>query len=206
MKVLLVNGSMHEHGTTFAALKEVSGALNECGVETDFFWIGTEPIAGCSGCAGCRGTHRCVIHDRVNEFCDVCEQYDGFVFGSPVHYAAMSGAMSAFMDRVFYCNGRSFRYKPGAAVAVARRGGTTATLDELNKYMTISGMPLVSSQYWNMVHGSNGTQAQEDAEGMQTMRVLGRNMAWLLKCIEAGKAAGVPMPETESRIYTNFIR
>lgn len=208
MKVLLVNGSPHEKGCTHAALAECAGALNAAGIETDFFWLGTAPIAGCRGCGGCRRNGgRCVFAgDKVTEFTDICENYDGFIFGSPVHYAAMSGAMTSFMDRVFYSAGAKMRAKPGAGVVSARRGGTTAALDQLNKYFYINGMPIPTSQYWPMVHGNTPAQVLEDLEGLQIMRQLGRNMAWLIQCIEAGKAAGIEPPALEPRVNTNFIR
>ncbi len=207
MKVLLVNGSPHEKGCTYTALAEVAKALNDCGVDTDFFWLGNGPIAGCRGCGGCRKAGKCVFGgDKVTEFTEICDQYDGFIFGSPVHYAAMSGAMTSFMDRVFYSAGSKLRSKPGAGVVSARRGGTTAALDQLQKYFYITGMPIPTSQYWPMVHGNTPDQVAEDLEGLQTMRILGENMAWLLKCIEAGRAAGINPPERQQKINTNFVR
>lgn len=206
MKVLLVNGSPHEKGCTYTALVEVAGALEKQGIETEFFHIGNKPISGCLGCHACLEKSRCFMNDVVNEFLDKAVEADGFVFGSPVHYAAATGMLTSFMDRVFYASRGLLAYKPAAAVISARRGGTTATFDQMNKYFTITNMPVVPSQYWNMVHGSTPEQVRQDLEGMQTMRTLGRNMAWLLKCIEAGKTAGVPLPEQEKRVYTNFIR
>ncbi len=209
MKVLLVNGSPHEKGCTYTALCEAAKSLNDAGIHTDFFWIGNKPIAGCIGCGGCRksGQNRCVFGgDRVTEFIDICDGYDGFVFGSPVHYASVGGAMVCFMDRVFYSAGARLRSKPGCAVVSARRAGTTAALDELNKYFTIAGMPIPTSQYWPMVHGNTPAEVAEDLEGLQTVRILGENMAWLLKCIEAGRAAGIEPPEKQRKINTNFVR
>ena len=214
MKVLLVNGSPHKDGCTYTALTEVAKELNAAGVETEIFWLGTKPISGCLGCGACcrRGpngeapTGRCVIDDIVNEFIAKAMEADGFIFGSPVHYAALSGALTSFMDRAFYGKGAIYRYKPAAGIVSARRGGTTAAFDQINKYFTISSMPVVSSKYWNMVHGSNPDQVRQDEEGMQVMRELGRNMAWLLKCIEAGRAAGIPDPVKEVPVMTNFIR
>ncbi len=206
MNVLLINGSPHEKGCTDTALREVAGELERSGVRTRIFWIGKGPVRGCIGCGGCAGKGRCVFDDdRVNEALALAQDADGFVFGSPVHYAAAGGAMTAFLDRFFYA-GRGFALKPGAAVVSCRRAGTTAALDQLNKYFTISQMPVVSSQYWNMVHGNTPDEVRADLEGMQIMRTLGRNMAWLLRCIEAGRAAGVPAPEQEPRERTNFIR
>ena len=206
MKVLLVNGSPHAQGCTYTALREVAAALEKQGIETELFQVGTKPISGCLGCGACIKTGKCVIADVVNEFVEKAKDADGFVFGSPVHYAGASGAITSFMDRAFYGKGAVYANKPAAAVMSCRRGGATATLDQLNKYFTISNMPIVSSQYWNMVHGNTPDEVRQDLEGMQTMRTLGINMAWLLKCIEAGKAAGIAMPEREAKVATNFIR
>ena len=206
MKVLLVNGGPHEKGCTYTALKEIADTLNSEGIETEIFFVGTEALRGCIGCGGCT-QGRCVFDgDAVNAFLAKAENADGFVFGSPVHFAAASGAITSFMDRAFYA-GKSFAYKPAAAVVSCRRAGTTAALEQLNKYFMIRNMPVVSSQYWNMVHGSKPEDVMRDLEGMQTMRVLARNMAWLLRSIEAGKAAGIelPLPEKE-KARTNFIR
>ncbi|MBQ6853752.1 MAG: flavodoxin family protein [Peptococcaceae bacterium] len=206
MKVLLVNGSPHAQGCTYTALREVAAALENQGIETELFQVGTKPISGCLGCGACIKNGKCVIDDVVNEFVEKAKDADGFVFGSPVHYAGASGAITSFMDRAFYGKGAVYANKPAAAVMSCRRGGATATLDQLNKYFTISNMPIVSSQYWNMVHGNTPDEVRQDAEGMQTMRTLGINMAWLLKCIEAGKTAGIAMPEREAKVATNFIR
>lgn len=206
MKVLLVNGSPHPKGCTFTALNEVSGALTKNGIETEVFQLGLKPISGCRGCGSCRKLGKCIIDDVVNDFITRVDQYDGYVFGSPVHYAAASGAITSFMDRVFFAAGARMAFKPGAVVVSCRRAGSTAALDQLTKYMTISQMPVVASQYWTMVHGASPENVLQDKEGMQTMRVLGRNMAWLLKCLEAGKNAGVSLPEKEERAWTNFIR
>ncbi len=206
MKVILVNGSPHEKGTTYAALREVAETLEKNGIETEIFHVGTEPISGCLGCGGCRKTKRCVISDCVNTFIEKSQHADGFIFGSPVHYAAASGALTSFMDRVFYGKAALFFGKPAAAVAVCRRGGASAAFDQINKYFSISGMPTVPSQYWNSVHGISLEEAQEDKEGMQTMRTLANNMAWMLKCFEAGKKAGIMYPEREPGMRTNFIR
>jgi len=210
MKVLLVNGSPHPKGCTFTALSAVAGELAECGVHAEIFHIGTKPLAGCIDCRECVDLGKCVFKDSVNDFLDIADSADGFVFGSPVHYAAASGALTSFMDRVFFSSflsgRRPFRLKPGAAVASARRSGTTATLDQLNKYLTWGEMPVVSSRYWNMVHGNTPDEVRQDLEGMQIMRALGRNMAWMLLCLEAGRQAGIPLPEQEERVATNFIR
>ncbi len=206
MKVLLVNGSPHKNGCTYTALQEVEKELNAAGVETEIFWIGTKPISGCLGCGQCLKTGKCFIDDPVNEFLEKVAEADGFVFGSPVHYASISGALSSFMDRAFYGKGKIFRYKPAAGIVSCRRGGSTAAFDQLIKYFTISSMPVVSSKYWNMVHGNTPDEVRQDEEGMQVMRELGRNMAWMLKCFEAGRAAGIEPPKKEIPIKTNFIR
>ena len=211
MIVLLVNGSPHKEGCTYTALCEVASELNKNGIDTEIFWIGNKPIGGCIACLKCREKGECVFQDVVNDFRKKAYEADGFVFGSPVHYAAASGNMTAFMDRLFYSelggNGnQAFYLKPAAAVVSARRAGTTVTFDQLNKYFTIQEMPVVSSRYWNVIHGANAEQAKQDAEGLYTMRVLGRNMAYLLRCQEAAKNAGVPLPEKEPAIFTNFIR
>ena len=210
MKVLLVNGSPHRNGCTYTALSEIAKTLNEEDIDTEIFHVGIEPIAGCRGCCACTKIGKCIINDRVNDFLDIAGDYDGFVFGTPVHYAAASGTMTAFMDRVFYANARTdrniFQHKPGIAVASARRAGTTATLDQLNKYFTITQMPIISGRYWNMVHGHTPEEVRKDEEGMQNMRFLGRNMAWHLKCREAAERVGIKPPKQEQTIMTNFIR
>ena len=210
MKVLLVNGSPHKEGCTYTALMEAGSALNACGVETGMFWVGSKPLSGCVACKTCVTKHKCVFDDRVNEFLEIAPEYDGYIFGSPVHWAGASGAITSFLDRAFYAdmNGgwNSFRLKPAAAVISARRAGTTATWDPLNKYFGLLQMPIVTSRYWNMVHGTNPEEVRRDLEGMQTMRILGRNMAWFLKCKEAGEKAGIPLPETEPTTFTNFIQ
>ena len=205
MKVLLVNGSPHEQGCTYTALAEVAKTLNAQGVETEIIWLGKQALEGCRGCGACRKLWKCVIEDCVNEFMEKAAEADGFVFGSPVHYASAGGALVSFMDRLFYSSSRKLAYKPAACVVSCRRGGATATFDVLNKYFTINNMPVVSSNYWNEIHGNTAEEALQDVEGIQTMRVLGNNMAWLLKCIEAGKAAGVE-PQKEKKVLTNFIR
>lgn len=206
MKVLLLNGSPKANGCTYTALCEVAGALEKNGIETEIVQVGTAPIAGCIGCGACTRTGKCFMEDGVNEFVEKAKLADGFVFGSPVHYAAASGAVTSFLDRAFYGKSAAFAGKPGAAIVSCRRGGAASAFDQLNKYFTISNMPIVSSQYWNQVHGNTPEQVRCDEEGMQTMRTLGNNMAWLLKCIEAGKKAGITFPEREPALKTNFIR
>ena len=205
MKVILINGSPKEKGCTYTALREIEKQLQKNNIETEIFWLGNKPISGCIGCGSCLKTGECFMQDKVNEFLEKVPKTDGFIFGSPVHFAATSGMLSSFMDRVFYGRRKLFSNKLGSAVVSCRRGGATAALDEINKYFGISNMPIVSSQYWNMVHGNNPEEVLKDEEGMQTMRTLGNNMAWLLKSIEAGKKAGIKLPENESIISTNFI-
>ena len=207
MKVLLVNGSPHENGCTARALKEIAITLAECGVESEIFHIGTAPIAGCTGCIACATLHKCRIDDVVNEFVEKAKEFDGFVFGSPVHYASAAGAFTAFMDRAFYSDkcghNNNFETKPAAAIVSARRAGTTAALDQINKYFGISAMPIITSTYWNMVHGNTPEEVEQDLEGLRTMRNLARNMAWFLKMKEA---ADIPAPKYEYKPRTNFIR
>ena len=210
MKVLLVNGSPNKEGCTYTALEEVSRTLKAEGIATEIFQIGITPLSGCIACRKCQELGRCIFSDKVNEFLDIAQDAAGFVFGSPVYYGSAAGALTCFMDRVFcadFLSGRqTFTLKPAAAVVSARRAGTTATLDQLNKYFMLSQMPVLSSEYWNMVHGFTPEDVKKDLEGLQTMRVLGRNMAWFLKCKEAGTKAGIELPEREERIFTNFIR
>lgn len=207
MKVLLLNGSCRANGSTFTALSVVAKALGEQGIETEIVQIGASPIRDCIGCGRCAGKGKCVFDDdSVNAFIEKAREADGFVFGSPVYYAHADGRVLSFLDRAFYAGKSAFVHKPAAVVAAARRAGTTATLDTLSKYATIAEMPLVSSSYWNMVFGKNGEDVLRDEEGIQTMRNLGINMAWILKCIKAGSDAGIQVPETSSPIKTNFIR
>ena len=205
MKVLLVNGSSHEKGCTYTALAEVAKALNANGVETEIYWLGQNQVSGCKGCWACKKIKKCVIDDGVNEFVAKAAEFDGFVFGSPVYYASAAGALVSFMDRVFYSGGKNLAFKPAAAVVSCRRAGASTTFDVINKYFTINNMPIVGSNYWNEIHGNTAEEAAQDAEGLQTMRMLGNNMAWLLKCIALGKEAGIA-PESEKKIWTNFIR
>lgn len=208
MKVLLINGSPRPQGCTYTALCEVAKELEKENIETEIFHVGTKPIRGCMACGGCSkdDSGKCIYNDdTVNIALEKAKEVDAFVFGSPVHYAGASGQITSFLDRFFYA-GDGFQYKPGAAIVSCRRGGSTAAFDQLNKYFTISNMPIVSSQYWNMVHGNTPEEVRQDLEGMQTMRTLGKNMAWLLKSIHAGKEAGITLPEKEIRVGTNFIR
>lgn len=211
MKVLLVNGSPHKEGCTYTALLEVKKTLEEEGVESEIFWIENKPLGGCIACKKCKEIGKCVFQDSVNVFLEKAKDADGFIFGSPVHYAGMSGNLKGFMDRIFYSafqagKGDIFLHKPASTVISARRAGTTATYDQINKYFGITQMPIISSRYWNMVHGTSPEEVKQDKEGMQIMRILGKNMAYYLKCIEAGKNIGIEPPKTEDVEFTNFIR
>ena len=208
MKVLLLNGSSHPRGCTDTALAEVSKPLHRAGIETETLFLGNEPVRDCTACGACgKIPGKCVFDgDIVNHIIEKAREADGFVFGTPVYYAHPSGRILSVLDRVFYAGKDAFAHKPAAAVVSARRAGTTASVDVLNKYFTISQMPVVSSTYWNMVHGSCPEEVLRDAEGLQTMRNLGNNLAWLLQCIEAGRASGISAPQAESGQRTNFIR
>ncbi len=211
MKVLLVNGSPHKSGSTNRVLEEVAATLNKNGIETEIFWIGNRALSGCIACKTCAKIGKCVFDDSVNECREKSLEADGFIFGTPVHYAAASGAMTAFMDRLFYSEfcgnqNKAFYLKPAAAVVVARRAGTTSTYDQLNKYFGLHEMPIISSRYWNLVYGASAEQVEKDTEGMYTMRVLGENMAYFLRCKEAADKLGVKLPEREQPIFMNFIR
>lgn len=205
MKVLMINGSPELDSCTHRALTEIAQTLEKEGIESEIIPIGREVIRGCLACHACRKLGHCVIDDVVNRVGARLEEFDAFIVGTPVYYASGNGTVYALMDRLFYSAGAKLRYKPAAAVAVARRAGTTATLDTLMKYFTINEMPVVSSTYWNMVHGFNPAQVERDLEGLQTMRNIGHNMAWLLKSIEAGKRAGIEKPSSERGLMTNFI-
>ena len=211
MKVLLINGSPHKQGCTYTALCEIATTLKEEGIDSEIYQVGTDAIVPCRACYACAKIGKCVINDKVNEFVDYAADFDGFIIGSPVHYASACGGIVAFMDRVFFSafqagRGDIFRHKPGAAIVSARRSGTTATFDQLNKYFTITEMPVISGRYWNMVHGANAQEVLQDKEGLQNMRILARNMAWHLKCREAAEKAGVQLPKQEKIEFTNFIR
>ena len=206
MKVLLINGSPNADGCTFTALSEIAGTLEKEGIGSEIFHIGSDPIAGCNACGMCRQTGKCIFDDTVNVCIEKVKECDAVIVGSPVYYASANGALTAFLDRMFFSGGKHFYLKPAAAVASARRAGTTATLDQLNKYFLISQMPVIGSQYWNMVHGSTPEDVRQDMEGMQIMRTLARNMAYFLKCRAAAEAAGIPLPVREDVVRTNFIR
>ena len=207
MKVLLVNGSSNLKGCTYTALCEVAKVLEENEIETEIVQLGNGPIRDCIGCGACRNNGGvCAFNeDNVNAFIEKAKTADGFVFGSPVYYAHPSGRLLALLDRLFYAGGSAFAFKPGAAIVSARRAGTTSSLDAITKHFTINNMPVVSSNYWNMVHGNTPEEVMRDKEGLQIMQVIGKNMAWLLKCIEAGKEKGI-VPQPVDKIMTNFIR
>ena len=207
MKVLLLNGSTRKNGCTYLALSEAAKELNTEGVETEILQLGGGPVRDCVGCNGCAGKGQCVFgDDMVNELIAKAKEVDGFVFGSPVYYAHPSGQILSLLDRVFYAGVEGFLHKPAAVVVTARRAGTTASLDVLNKYLLNAEMPIVSSTYWNMVFGPAPELVEQDKEGLQTMRNLGRNMAWLLKCIQAGRETGLEPPAAEMIHWTNFNR
>ena len=193
MKVLLINGSRRKSGCTYTALKEVADVLESEKISTEIIHVGIDAVNG-------------NIDKAVKETAAMLDEVDGIVLGSPVYYASPSGEIQVFLDRLFYIHGDKLKHKPGAVVASARRAGTTAALDVPNKYLMINEMPVVSSQYWTMVHGNSPEEVRQDAEGMQTMRILGKNMAWLLRCIEAGRQAGILPERTEERVWTNFVR
>ena len=210
MQVLLINGSPHRAGCTDAALQAVGDTLRQEGIGADTFWIGTKPLSGCIACRRCAEQNRCVFRDAVNDFLDIAGDYDGFVFDTPVHWGAASGAITSFLDRAFYADhnggGDRFYLKPAAAVISARRAGTTATWDQLNKYFGLMQMPIITSQYWNLVHGTTPEEVRRDREGMQTLRTLGRNLAYFLKCRQLAQEQGLPPPRREAPVHTNFIR
>ena len=206
MKILMVNGSANQHGCTYTALSEIGAAAQELGAEWEIIQLGGQPMRDCIGCGQCSGKGRCVFADGgVNEFLEKAAEADGFVFGTPVYYAHPSGRLLSFLDRAFYAasgGGKSpFAGKPGAAVASARRAGTTASLDAVNKYFGITSMPVVSGTYWNMVHGRTPEEVRQDLEGLQTMRNIGRNMVWMIERLKEA-----PMPQQERGVFTNFIR
>lgn len=208
MKVLMVNGSSKPNGCTATALQEIAKVLREEGIDSEIVCLGGGPLRDCIGCLGCMKLDgQCAFNDDcINEILEKAKNCDGFIFGTPVYYAHPSGRVLSALDRMFYAGKKYFMHKPGAAIASARRAGTTASIDALNKYFTIAEMPVVSSSYWNMVHGNKPEEVLQDAEGLQVMRNLGRNMAWLLKCLEAGRNTGVAVPVNEYDNKTNFIR
>ena len=205
MKVILINGSPNAKGCTYTALEEVSKTLKSEGIETEIIHVGHKDIRGCIGCRQCKTKGKCVFNDIVNDIAPKFKECDGIVIGSPVYFASANGNLVSFIDRLFYSMTADKTMKVGAAVVSCRRGGNSATFDELNKYFTISQMPIASSQYWNMVHGNSPEEVQQDLEGLQTMRTLGKNMAFLIKSIQLGKKE-FGLPEKEEHKFTNFIR
>lgn len=205
-KVLLINGSPNEHGCTYTALKEIADTLAKHDVESEILYLGKKPVAGCIACNKCAGTGRCVFDDKVNEVLEKLDEYGGIVVGSPVYYAGPTGQLCAFLDRLFYCSEDRMAGKLAASVVSCRRGGASAAFDRLNKYFGISNMHIVGSQYWNQVHGFTPDDVRKDEEGLQTMRTLAQNMAWLLKNLQAGQQQNVPFPQYEGRLRTHFIR
>ena len=205
MKVLMINGSPRAEGNTYVALREMEKIFKEEGIETEILQVGNKAVRGCIACGSCAKNGKCVFDDAVNEAAPKFAECDGLVIASPVYYASANATLIAFLDRLFYSTGFDKTMKVGASVVAARRGGLSATFDELNKYFTISGMPVASSQYWNSIHGRMPGEAKEDGEGLQTMRVLARNMAFLMKSIALGKEK-YGLPQKEERVSTHFIR
>ncbi|OLA78549.1 MAG: NADPH-dependent FMN reductase [Candidatus Melainabacteria bacterium 35_41] len=209
MKVLLINGSPNKEGCTYTALKEIALTLESNGIEAEIYHIGKDPIAPCRACRACAKIGKCVINDKVNEFVEYARDFDGYIIGSPVHYGSAAGSIVPFLDRAFFVDFMSghdsFKFKPGSAIVSARRAGTTATIDQLNKYFQINQMPVISGRYWNMVHGQNPDEVKQDKEGMQNMRILARNFAYFLKCKDLATKAGLKTPKAEEVEYTNFI-
>lgn len=212
MKVLMVNGSSHPNGTTMRALKEMIKVFEDAGVETEVIQLGGKPVADCLQCNVCQKTGKCVFRDDgVNDFVEKAYQADGFVFGSPTYFAHPSGRLLSFLDRVFYSSGKdevydAFQFKPGCAVVTARRGGTSTAYDVINKYFGIAQMPIVTSTYWNNVHGLDAKDAEQDEEGLQVVRNLARNMIFAMQAYKAAGDADIALPRTESKAVTNFIR
>ena len=207
MKILMVNGSPNQSGCTARAMAEMEAIFHTAGIETETICLGQAEVRGSVGCGGCRKSGRCVFGGVVNEFLDKAQEADGIVFGSPVHFASLSGAMTSFLDRAFFAGSSSLANKPAACLVSARRAGTTAALDQLLKYPMYANMPIAATRYWPMVHGNTAQEVEQDLEGLQIMRQMARNLVWMLRCIEAGNAAGIPLPEhEETRIATNFVR
>ena len=209
MKVLLINGSPRMKGNTHRALEEIAATLETEGVQTEIAWIGNKEIRGCIACGICskKGDHRCVFaNDPCNALIEKAAAADGLIVGSPVYFAGAAGSLIGLLDRMFYAGGSLMRFKPPAGIGVARRAGAIETADQINKYFQINSMPVVGSSYWNIIFGRTPGEVEGDGEGLHTMRTLGRNMAWLLKCIEQGKAAGIALPKQEEKIMTNFVR
>jgi len=206
MKVLLLNGSPRKEGCTYTALSEIANTLKEEGIDSIIYQIGTETITGCKSCRACAKLGKCVINDKVNEFVELASTCDGFIFGSPVYYSSPSGRIISALNRLFYAGSQHFAFKPASSIVTARRAGTTSSLDVLNKYFLINQMPIVSSTYWNIIFGRTPDELKSDLEGIQTMKFVGKNMAWMLKCINIANCRGEYHPQIENKIHTNFIR
>ncbi len=206
MKTLLINGSPNEHGCTYTALHEVEKTLQRHSIETEMLYLGKQPIAGCIACMHCMQAGHCFRNDIVSHIQERLDEFDALVIGSPVYYSGPSGQLISFLNRLFLATEGRMAGKLGAAVVSCRRGGASATFEQLNQYFTIANMPIVASQYWNSVHGFTPDDVRQDAEGLQTMRSLGENMAWLLKCIDCGRKNGINRPEYEPRVRTHFIQ
>lgn len=208
MKVMLINGSPNQNGCCYTVLQEISQVFESDGIESELIWVGNKPVAGCIGCSSCRTTGKCIFSDdKVNEAVEKFKKCDGLIIASPVHYASASGAVTSFMDRFFFSSNKAdLKLKPGASVVSCRRGGASAAFDQLNKYFSICQMPIVSSSYWNQVHGNTPEEVKQDLEGIRTMRVLAKNMAYLLKAINLAKENGLNFPDDEPKVMTNFIR
>lgn len=206
MKVLLVNGSPRQHGCTYTALREAADALERSGIDTEIVWVGNKPVAGCTACGACRGTGKCIFDDLVNQVAEKLDTYDGFVFGTPVYYGGPSGQILSFMNRLFYSNAAKLAGKPVSAVVSCRRGGASAAYQQMNMHFMMTNMIVITSQYWNQVHGNTPEQVKQDAEGLQTMRTMAENMRFVLQSMEAGRQAGVQPLTYEAKINTNFIR
>lgn len=206
MKVLLINGSPHQHGATDVALNEVAKKLNEHEIETEIYWLGTKAMQGCIACNQCGKLGKCVFDDQVNEINARANEFDALVVGGPVYYGGICAQLTSFLDRLFYSSHGVWKKKLGASVVTCRRAGNTAAYQRLNQYFGMNNMPIVTSRYWNLIHGNDAEEARQDEEGLVTMRTLGENMAWLLKCIEAGRQHGIAEPEYETPVFTNFIR
>ena len=206
MKVLLINGSPNEEGCTYTALKEVEKELHASNIETEILYLGKQPMQGCTACRYCKKTNRCIFDDEVNNILDRAAEFDGIVLGSPVYFSQASGTLTAFLDRLFYAANGAFNNKVAASVVSCRRGGASAAFDQLNKYITYTNMVIATSQYWNQVHGNTPSEVKLDFEGLQTMRTLGKNIVWLLKCIDCARKNGIEYPEYEEKVATNFIR
>lgn len=202
----MLNGSPHEGGCTFTALSEVAIQLRERGIESEIVYLGTDPVYGCTACRSCMKTGKCIFDDRVNAISQKMEDFDALILGSPVYYGGPNGRFCALLDRLFYSSAGKMKGKYGASVVSCRRGGATAAFDRLNKYFLMNNMPVVPSQYWNQVHGTSPEDVLKDAEGLQTMRTLAENLAWMLKLKMAGESARMTEPEYEAKVMTNFIR